>query len=157
MKGIKSMDLIFQVIVVLVILSVLLIIYLKYRSKIRFSKQNANKMTYLSGHDFERFLSSLFYRMGYKNKVTKGSYDFGADLIVSDGRTKIVIQAKRYNSKVGIKAVQEVFSAMHYYDAQQAYVFTNSYFTKSARLLAQKLDVKLCDRNHLEVLRKKNL
>ncbi len=56
--------------------------------------------------------------MGYKNKVTKGSYDFGADFIVSDGKNKIVIQAKRYQSKVGIKSVQEVFSAMHYYDAQ---------------------------------------
>lgn len=151
------MDLIFQLIVVIMILSILLIIYLKYRSKIRFSKNNANKVSYLSGQDFERFLSSLFYSMGYKNKVTKGSYDFGADLIVSDGRTKIVIQAKRYNSKVGIKAVQEVFSAMHYYDAQQAYVFTNSYYTKSARLLAQKLGVKLCDRNQIEVLRKKYL
>lgn len=129
MKGNIIMDLIFQLIVLIMILSILLIIYLKYRSKIRFSKNNANKVRYLSGQDFERFLSSLFYRMGYKNKVTKGSYDFGADLIVSDGRTKIVIQAKRYNSKVGIKAVQEVFTAMHYYDAQQAYVFTNSYFT----------------------------
>lgn len=151
------MELLFQIIIVLIILLILLIIYLRYRSKIRFSKQNANKVRYLSGHDFERFLSSLFYRMGYKNKITKGSYDFGADLIVSDGRTKIVIQAKRYNSKVGIKAVQEVFSAMHYYDAQQAYVFTNSYFTKSARLLAQKLGVKLCDRNQMEVLRRKYL
>lgn len=157
MKGNIIMDLIFQLIVVIMILSILLIIYLKYRSKIRFSKNNANKVSYLSGQDFERFLSSLFYRMGYKNKVTKGSYDFGADLSVSDGRTKIVIQAKRYNSKVGIKAVQEVFSAMHYYDAQQAYVFTNSYYTKSARLLAQKLDVKLYDRNQMEVLRRKYL
>lgn len=61
---------------------------------------------------------------------------------------------KKYKSNVGIKAVQEVFSAMHYYDADKAYVFTNSLYTKSARKLAQKLGVQLCDRNQIDALRK---
>src|SRR5699024_8309984 len=118
-------------------------------------KKYKNKLDIISGQQFEHFLSSLFYRMGYKNKVTKGSYDFGADLIVSDGRKRIVIQAKRYKSNVGIKAVQEVFSAMHYYDADKAYVFTNSYFTKSASILAHKLNIQLCDREQMGRLKNK--
>lgn len=44
---------------------------------------------------------------------------------------------------------------MHYYDAQKAYVFTNSYYTKSAKILAQKLKVQLCGKEQIEVLKYK--
>ena len=144
-----------QILVAVIIIAIMITVIIKRRKKFDISKKYKNKVDIISGQQFEHFLSSLFYRMGYKNKVTKGSYDFGADLIVSDGRKRIVIQAKRYKSNVGIKAVQEVFSAMHYYDADKAYVFTNSLYTKSARKLAQKIGVQLCDRNQIEALRKK--
>ena len=139
-----------QISVSLVIFLIIILLMIKKRRKYRFGKKNKNQVDILSGQQFEYFLSALFYKMGYKNKVTKGSYDFGADLIVSDGKNKIVIQAK-----VGIKAVQEVFSAMHYYDADKAYVFTNNYFTKSASILAHKLNIQLCDREQMERLKNK--
>lgn len=144
-----------QISVSLVIFLIIILLMIKKRRKYRFGKKNKNQVDILSGQQFEYFLSALFYKMGYKNIVTKGSYDFGADLIVSDGKNKIVIQAKRYQSKVGIKSVQEVFSAMHYYDADKAYVFTNSYFTKSASILAHKLNIQLCDREQMERLKNK--
>lgn len=144
-----------QILVAVIIIAIMITVIIKRRKKFDIGKKYKNKVDIISGQQFEHFLSSLFYKMGYKNKVTKGSYDFGADLIVSNGRKRIVIQAKRYKSNVRIKAVQEVFSAMHYYDVDKAYVFTNSLYTKSARKLAQKLDVQLCDRNQIEALRKK--
>lgn len=145
----------FKVLISVVIFAIAIAFLIRKKRKYSFGKKNKSNVDTLSGHDFEYFLSALFYKMGYKNKVTKGNYDFGADLIVSDGRKKIVVQAKRYQTKVGIKAIQEVFSAMHYYDAEKAYVFTNSYFTKSASVLAKKLNVELCDRQQIEALKEK--
>ncbi|WP_286181151.1 restriction endonuclease [Bacillus sp. ISL-37] len=51
----------------------------------------------------------LFNRLGYKVKPTPASNNFGADLII-ESPLRIVIQAKRYKIKVGIKAVQEINS-----------------------------------------------
>ncbi|WP_448969861.1 restriction endonuclease [Macrococcus capreoli] len=70
---------------------------------------------------------------------------------------KIVIQVKRYKSNVGIKAIQEVFSAQHYYNADKSYVVTNSHFTKSAIILASKLNVELIDKKKLNDIEKRYL
>ena len=43
---------------------------------------------------------------------------------------KIVVQAKRYNSKVGMSAIQEVYTAKKYYKADEAWVITNNYYTE---------------------------
>lgn len=58
---------------------------------------------------------------------------------------KIVVQAKLYQDKVGIKAIQEVVSAKYYYGAGETWAITNNYFTNPAI----KLDVILIDREEL--------
>jgi restriction system protein len=65
-----------------------------------------------------------------------------------------VVQAKRYGYKncVSLSAVQEVYGAKAYYRANQAWVVTNSYFTKQAKELAAACDVKLIDREELQAL-----
>lgn len=80
------------------------------------------------------YLKALFQQLGYKPHVTQKSGDFGADLVMK-GKDKIVIQAKRYGIKnrVSLSAVQEVYGAKAYYKANQAWVVTNSYFTKQAK------------------------
>lgn len=148
---------IIQIILIIGLLISLLIYYISKKNKKDFAVENRGKYHQMSGAEFERYLSSLFYCMGYRNIVTIGSHDFGADIILSDGRHKIVIQAKRYKTKVGIKAVQEIFSAQHYYNATQAYVFTSGSYTHSARKLAEKLNVHLCDVNTLMKLEKRYL
>ena len=35
----------------------------------------------MDGYEFEAFLSDLFNRMGYNTEITKGSGDYGIDLI----------------------------------------------------------------------------
>nr|WP_277949730.1 restriction endonuclease [Priestia endophytica] len=79
--------------------------------------------------------------------------NFGADLIMK-GQQKVVIQAKRYGRKnrVGISAIQEVYGARAYYKADEVWVITNSFFTKSTRALAEACDVQLFDRKALQEL-----
>ena len=69
--------------------------------------------------------------------------DQGADVILVIGGVKIVIQAKKYTGVVGNAAVQEVFAAMQFYDADYAMVITNSRYTTAAQTLASKIGVEL--------------
>jgi len=107
----------------------------------------------MDGRQFEIYLQILFRHLGYHPEVTKQSGDFGADLVMERDE-KIVVQAKRYGSKnrVSLSAVQEVYGAKAYYRANQAWVVTNSYFTKQAKELAAACGVKLVDREDLQEL-----
>jgi restriction system protein len=107
---------------------------------------NIDKMT---GRQFEIFLKEMFKTLGYRVKKTPDSGDFGADLYMEkDGKT-YVVQAKRYKSKVGIKAIQEIVAAKSYYKAQYAIVITNNYFTEAAKELARENNVILYERPEL--------
>lgn len=109
----------------------------------------------MTGLEFEDFLVRLFYVLGYYTKQTPRSGDYGADLIIKgkdwQGRTRhIVIQAKRYKAKVSVDAVREIHTAKAYYKADEAWVITNSHYTRSAHQLADSVGVHLYDRNHLK-------
>jgi len=114
----------------------------------RLSKSGIRDVDRMDGHQFEVYLKALLREIGYRSEVTTGSHDFGADLIMKRDGKKVVIQAKRYGykNKVSLGAVQEVYAAKPYYGANECWVFTNSYFTKSANKLANACDVKLYDR-----------
>jgi hypothetical protein len=106
----------------------------------------------MSGTQFEEFLHRLFSRMGYTEiTVTGASGDQGADLRCrGPNGVWIVIQAKRWQGKVGNDAVMQLLGAMRFYDARLGMVVTNSAFTDKARELAKKgNDITLCDRDWL--------
>jgi restriction system protein len=104
----------------------------------------------MEGKEFEQFLRRLLLAKGYKKvQLTKNTGDFGADLIIGNGRRKIVVQAKRLNRNVGVEAVQEVHTAKTFYEAQEAWVVTNQCFTKAAQQLAESSEVVLVDRSEL--------
>ncbi|BBF41577.1 hypothetical protein lbkm_0257 [Lachnospiraceae bacterium KM106-2] len=103
----------------------------------------------MSGIHFEHYLAYQFRKLGYRVKVTPPSGDFGADLIIRKWGRKAVVQAKRYQGSVGIKAVQEAIGAREYYKAKQAIVITNSYYTSAAIKLAKASNVVLWDRGHM--------
>lgn len=108
-----------------------------------------------TGLEFEEYLSKLFSRLGYKVETTKASGDQGADLIIYKDGIKTVVQAKFYSSKVGNKAVQEVVSAIAFYDAHNGMVVTNNYYTPSAIELAEANSITLIDGDKLnELIRK---
>src|SRR5690606_32301539 len=100
----------------------------------------------MSGREFEQYLKYLYIKAGYKVRLTPASGDFGADLILEKETQRIAVQAKRYKSKVGIKAIQEIASAKTHYRATETWVVTNNYFTSAAITLAQSNGVKLYDR-----------
>ncbi|PFZ02363.1 endonuclease [Bacillus wiedmannii] len=103
----------------------------------------------MNGRQFEEYLGVLYQSLGYHSEVTKGSGDFGADLVLKNNNEKIIVQAKRYKNKVGIQSVQEVVAAKRYYNANHAWVVTNNYFTGPAHKLANANDVLLIDRDLL--------
>lgn len=110
----------------------------------------------MDGWQFEEFCAKLLERNGYEDvSVTSGSGDFGADVIAYKERRKYVIQCKNYSSKVGNKAVQEIYSAKAYYKADFAAVMTNNYFTEHAIEHAKGTNVILWDKDILdEMIRK---
>ena len=108
---------------------------------------NIDEMT---GIEFEHFLCRLFNNDGYKATLTKASNDQGADLILEKSGERTVVQAKRYFGAVSNTAIQEVVAAKALYKCINAMVVTNSYFTKSAIVLAMHNKVTLYDREKLK-------
>lgn len=105
----------------------------------------------LSGEEFEDFMYYLLCSMGFSVSKTKKSHDYGADLIVSSKSKKIVIQCKLYTKhSVGNSAVQEIYTATNYYNAQLGLVVTNSFFSKPAISLAESSGILLWNRNMLQ-------
>ena len=80
---------------------------------------------------------------------TRTTGDFGADLVLESAGVRTVVQAKRYDSPVGIEAVQEVIGAKAHYGASDAWVVTNSSFTPAAETLAAENGVQLFARDGL--------
>jgi restriction system protein len=111
----------------------------------RLSQSGIQDIDLMDGIEFEQYLEVLFKKLGIRAIRTQTSNDFGADLIL-DGQERVVVQAKRYQKKVGIRAVQEINSARDYYRAQEAWVITNNFFTTPAIKLAESTNVTLIDR-----------
>src|SRR5260221_10442654 len=99
----------------------------------------------MTGPEFEHALAQLFTDLGYGAVVTQASRDYGADVVLSRGGQKIVVQAKRYVGTLGLDAVQEASAARLHYGAVRAIVVTNSTFTGPAQTLAQTTGVELWD------------
>ncbi len=100
----------------------------------------------MKGVDFESHLVGILKENGFTEvRGTPATGDQGADLIAKKNGKTIIIQAKRYEGTVGNKAVQEVVSAVSFYNGDEGWVITNSTFTKSAKELAQKTKIKLVD------------
>lgn len=104
----------------------------------------------MDGYQFEDFLVKIFQTIGYDVQETKRTQDQGADLFVTRFGKRMVIQAKNYSGSVGNSAVQQVISAKTFYSCDEAMVVTNSYFTRSAKELAESAKVRLIDRNELQ-------
>ena len=109
-----------------------------------------SKINELSGVEFENLLIDKFSSLGFTVESTPKTGDFGADLIVvnSEG-SRIVIQCKRFKSKVNLKAVQEVVGALGHYAGDIGIVITNNSFLNSAIKLAESHDIELWNGDNL--------
>lgn len=128
--------------------SISLLLYKNHKRRI-FLQSGIYQVDKMSGEQFELFVLAHFKNLGYKGETTPRTNDYGADLILKNEGERIVVQAKRWNEKVGIKAIQEVIGAVKYYKAQKAIVIANNWFTKNAKELAASNGVELWDRGKL--------
>lgn len=106
----------------------------------------------VTGQEFEVFCQKRLQELGWDVKTTRATGDFGADLVVERAGCTIIIQCKYYSQPVGVKAVQEAFSAMKFYNADKAAVVSNQSYTKAARQMAEKNNVALLHVNELDAL-----
>jgi restriction system protein len=147
LKNILSV-LFFFVIVSIIVTHVIKFIIRTVKHK-RYLKSGILLVDKMQGIEFEEFLKSHFTAQGYKAKLTNATNDYGADLVLKNATESIVVQAKRYKSKVGIKSVQEIIGAINHYGVDRGMVVTNNYFTKNAISLARSNNIELIDRTIL--------
>lgn len=109
------------------------------------------EMDAMEGHDFEYFCADLLREAGFEEvEVTRGSGDYGADILCERDGVTYAVQCKCYESIVGVHAVQEVYAGKAFYGRMVAAVMTNRSFTDPARTCARRLNVLLWDRTHVE-------
>lgn len=150
MKGINIMDITIQVtacIAALVILTVIVVWLLFFRHR----SLSSAVFEDMEGHDFEYFCADLLKDHGFcEVEVTRGSGDYGIDILAEKDGVTYAIQCKRYAAPVGVKAVQEAYAGRDYYDRMVGAVMTNQYFTAPAVEAAKKLKILLWDGGYIE-------
>lgn len=103
----------------------------------------------MTGSQYEKHVAKKMKWHGFIFvRVSGKSGDYGADVMA---RTfplcrKVVVQCKHYRKPVGVEAVQEAIAAREYYGASKAIVASNNTFTKNAKKLAKKCNVKLWEK-----------
>jgi len=117
----------------------------------RNAKRRPADMDELEGHDFEYYCAELLQKAGFLDvEVTKGSGDYGVDILAEKDGITYAFQCKCYNAPVGVRAVQEAYAGKDFYDRMVGVVMTNQYFTAPAVEAATKLKILLWDRGYLD-------
>ena len=132
-----------------IFLSAVLILLLGHARRNR--KRYPAEMDLMEGHEFEYFCADLLRKKGFiEVEVTKGSGDYGIDILAEKDGVTYAVQCKCYTAPIGIKAVQEAYAGRDYYDRMVGAVMTNQYFTAPAVEAAKKLKILLWDRGYLD-------
>lgn len=114
-------------------------------------RRRGNVFDDMEGHEFEYFCAQLLENHGFTEvEVTKGSGDYGIDVLAQKDGVTYAVQCKRYSAPVGVKAVQEAYAGRDYYDRMVGAVMTNQYFTAPAVEAAKKLKILLWDGGYME-------
>lgn len=100
-----------------------------------------------TGYEFEEYIAKLLSANGFTDVTnTPKSGDYGIDVLASKDKVQYAIQCKLYRGSVGPGAVQEASTGKAFYNAHVAVVATNSRFTASAKVMAEKVGVVLWDK-----------
>ena len=145
------MDNYFWIVTVIIIAALLLVISIGICLLRRARREMPGELDLMEGHDFEYFCADLLRKRGFQEvEVTKGSGDYGIDILAEKDGVTYAIQCKCYATPVGVKAIQEAYAGRDYYDRMVGAVLTNQYFTTPAVEAAKKLKILLWDRGYLE-------
>lgn len=142
------------ILIVAIVVALVLVIVLTVRAII-IRLPHELPMDEMEGHDFEYYCADLLQANGFLEvEVTKGSGDFGADILAEKDGITYAVQCKCYDKPIGVKAVQEIYAGRDFYDRMVGVVMTNQYFTQPAVEMAQKLNIMLWDRGYLDSMDK---
>ena len=145
MSNVTVLIIIIATICVVAVVSVLMIVVKRRKNR------EHSVLDEMEGHEFEYFCADLLQENGfYEVEVTKGSGDYGIDILAEKDGVTYAIQCKCYSAPVGVKAIQEAYAGRDYYDRMVGAVLTNQYFTTPATEAARKLKILLWDREYLE-------
>lgn len=100
-------------------------------------------------YKYEEYIKGLLRGRDFSATRTRGSGDFGVDVLASKGGKKFAIQVKLYNRPVGTKVIQEIVSGRIFYKTDFAVVVSDNSFTPAAKTLARKSDVILVHHKNL--------
>ena len=143
----------FESVVEILLIAIVIVILLSvifWRLFIR-KRRTSDIFEDMEGHEFEYFCADLLKQKGFVDvEVTKGSGDYGVDILAEKDGITYAIQCKRYTTPVGVKAVQEAYAGRDYYDRMVGAVMTNQYFTSPAVDAAKKLKILLWDGGYME-------
>lgn len=110
-----------------------------------------------NGQEFEKYVGTIFFDLGYIVETTPRTNDYGADLILTEPPTgiRIAVQTKFYNrGSINNAPIQEVVGSLKHYNATAAWVVTNAKdFTDNAKTLAAENDITLIANDYLNQLR----
>lgn len=98
---------------------------------------------------FERFVGSLFERMGYIVQTTAVSGDEGVDLSLRRENKTAIVQCKCYEGAVGQPIVRDLYGAMVHNRADEAYLVTTGAISLPAQQWAAGKPIHLVDGNTL--------
>ena len=117
------------------------------------NRSRGSEMDDMEGHEFEYFCADLLKDNGFAEvEVTRGSGDYGVDILAEKDGITYAVQCKCHTDPIGIRAVQEVYAGRDYYDRMVGVVMTNQYFTSAAVHAAEKLNILLWDRGYVEAM-----
>ena len=143
------------ILIAVAIFAIIIIAMLRFLFR---ERRRSDRFEDMEGHEFEHFCADLLKDKGFVDvEVTKGSGDYGIDILAEKDGVTYAIQCKAYASPVGVKAIQEAFAGKEYYDRMVGAVLTNQYFTNPAVEAAKKLKILLWDRGYLDSMLEENV
>lgn len=117
------------------------------------SRYRAGIIDDITPYDFEKLIGELFTFMGYSVIRIGGSGDGGVDLqCMNQQREKVIVQCKRYKSKVGVGTVRDFYGALIHRQAVKGYIVCTSEFTKGAIAWKENKPIELIDKIRLTEL-----
>lgn len=131
--------------------SVFMIFSVMYNNHARANPKRPHPVAFTDNdpYKYEEYIKALLMNEGFNAKRTKGSGDFGVDVIASRKGVTYAIQCKLYNHTVGAKAVQEIAVGRIHYGTDFAIVVSDNSYTNAAKSLAQSTGVILAHHNDL--------
>ncbi len=86
---------------------------------------------HMQGLVFEKFTAAFYQKLGYDVVLTPASNDKGVDVLAFSDTQNLLIQCKRSENSINIKAIQEVVGAQAYYTKKYEKSFDLVVFTNN--------------------------